>query len=113
MIEAMELRITSCRSSSVALPTTFYESLSPGASKVTGGGHTDRQKDRQTGDLISLLLFLKTSVKSTFGETSICIIRNVGWLVSCWSVGWLLCSTDVYIGFQQTIEHVSISMEMQ
>jgi hypothetical protein len=36
--------------------TTFHENL-PGGSEVISGGHTERQRDtdRETGDLISLL----------------------------------------------------------
>jgi hypothetical protein len=33
----------------------------PSGSKVISDGHTDTQTDRQTGDLLSLLLFLKTA----------------------------------------------------
>jgi hypothetical protein len=32
----------------------------PSGSKVVSGGHKDRHMDRQTGDLISILLFLES-----------------------------------------------------
>jgi hypothetical protein len=44
------------------LYNTFHENL-PSGSKVISGGHTDRQTDRQTGDLISLLSFLESRLK--------------------------------------------------
>jgi hypothetical protein len=40
------------------LHTKFHENLQSG-SEVVSGGHTDRQTDRQTGDLISVLSFLE------------------------------------------------------
>jgi hypothetical protein len=34
-------------------------------SEVVSGGHTDRQTDRQTSDLINLLSFLESRLKGT------------------------------------------------
>jgi hypothetical protein len=45
------------------LPTKFNENP-PLGSKIISGGHTDRQIYGQTGDLISLLSFLESRLKS-------------------------------------------------
>jgi hypothetical protein len=46
------------------LRTKFHENVTSG-SEVINGGHADRQTDRQTGDVISLLSILESGLKMT------------------------------------------------
>jgi hypothetical protein len=45
------------------LPTNYHENL-PSCSKDISGGHIDTHTDKQTGDMISLLLFLGNRLKT-------------------------------------------------
>jgi hypothetical protein len=65
MIEAMGLKIIASRSTWMALPPYQKSWKSTKRIKSDGGhGQTDTQTDRQTGELINLLYFLKSSLKS-------------------------------------------------
>jgi hypothetical protein len=56
MVEAIGLKLSHRGPlEGLHLPTRHHENLPAGSKLTTSGGHTDRQ----TGDLISLLLFLE------------------------------------------------------
>jgi hypothetical protein len=66
MLEDMKLKIIASRSSSMASITClpiFTKNLPFGSEIIRGGTQTDMHTDRETGDLISLLSFLKRKLK--------------------------------------------------
>jgi hypothetical protein len=64
MVEDMGLKITASRSLEWHyLYTKFHKNL-PSSSKVISRAHRNRQMDKQTGDLISLLSFLESRLKT-------------------------------------------------